>query len=78
MKSNEPPYPNNLYDYRQKAHLSQDKLATAVDCSRRQIGTLEAGSHDPSLQMAYRLAKYFDVALPVLFPYLDDEPTTES
>ncbi len=60
--------PNNLFLFRQQANISQDKLAEAVDCSRRTIGYIEKGIHDPSLQMAYRIANYFEVSLPVLFP----------
>lgn len=65
--------PNNLFLYRQRANISQDKLASAVDCSRRTIGNIENGTHDPSVQMAYRIANYFKVALPILFPDLNDD-----
>lgn len=51
--------PNNLLQFRQQANISQDKLAEAVDCSRRTIGYIERGTHDPSVQMAYRIANYF-------------------
>ena len=51
--------PNNLLLFRQQANISQDKLAEAVD--------------DPSVQMAYRIANYFKVALPVLFPDLNEK-----
>ncbi|MBP3325230.1 MAG: helix-turn-helix transcriptional regulator [Coprococcus sp.] len=64
--------PNNLFLYRQRANISQDKLAEAVDCSRRTIGNIENGTHDPSVQMAYRIANYFKVALPILFPDLNE------
>lgn len=66
--------PNNLLFFRQQANISQDKLAEAVDCSRRTIGYIEKGVHDPSVQMAYRIANYFNVALTVLFPDLNDKP----
>ena len=64
--------PNNLLFFRQQANISQDKLAEAVDCSRRTIGYIEKGMHDPSVQMAYRIANYFQVALPVLFHDLNE------
>lgn len=67
-KKEVPTLPNNLFRFRQEANISQDKLAEAVDCSRRTIGNIENGTHDPSLQTAYRIANYFDVALPILFP----------
>lgn len=62
--------PNNLFFYRQQANISQDKLAEAVDLSRRTIGNIENGTHDPSLQTSYRIANYFKVSLPLLFPDL--------
>ena len=65
--------PNNLLLFRQQANISQDKLAEAVDCSRRTIGYIERGVHDPSVQMAYRIANYFKVALPVLFPDMNEK-----
>ena len=65
--------PNNLLLFRQRANISQDKLAEAVDCSRRTIGYIERGTHDPSVQMAYRIANYFKVALPVLFPDMNEK-----
>ena len=65
--------PNNLLLFRQQANISQDKLAEAVDCSRRTIGYIEKGVHDPSVQMAYRIANYFKVSLPVLFPDMNEE-----
>ena len=65
--------PNNLFLYRQQANISQDKLAEAVDCNRRTIGNIENGTHDPSVQMAYRLANYFKVALPVLLPDMNEK-----
>lgn len=64
--------PNNLFLFRQQANISQDKLAEAVDCSRRTIGYIENGTHDPSVQMAYRIANYFKVALPIIFPDLNE------
>ncbi len=65
--------PNNLLLFRQRANISQVKLAEAVDCSRRTIGYIEKGIHDPSLQMAYRIANYFQVELPVLFPDMNEK-----
>ena len=59
---------NNLRFYRQQANISQDKLAEVVDCHRRTIGYIENGQHEPSVQMAYRIAAYFEVATEMIFP----------
>ena len=37
------------------------------------ISYIERGIHDPSVQMAYRIANYFKVALPVLFPDMNEK-----
>lgn len=63
--------PNNLLLFRQRTNISQNKLAEAVDCSRRTISYIERGVHNPSVQMDYRIANYFKVALPVLFPNMN-------
>lgn len=60
-KKEVPSSPNNLLLFRQQANISQDRLAEAVDCSRRTIGYIEKGVHDPSVQMAYRISNYFKV-----------------
>lgn len=72
IKKEQKTLPNNLLLFRQKANISQDKLAEAVDCSRRTIGYIERGEHDPSVQMAYRIANYFNVTLPVIFSDLNE------
>ena len=60
--------PNNLRFYRQQANMTQGELAEIVDCHRRTIGYIETGEHDPSVQMAYRIAAYFEVAMEMIFP----------
>ena len=60
--------PNKLFFYRQQANISQDKLAEEIECCRRTIGNIENGTQDPSVQMAYRIANYFSVALTTIFP----------
>lgn len=67
-KQDVPSSPNNLLHFRQQANISQAKLAEAVDCSRRTIGYIETGIHEPSVQMAYRIAAYFEVATEIMFP----------
>nr|WP_220790387.1 helix-turn-helix transcriptional regulator [Gluconacetobacter takamatsuzukensis] len=43
--------------------LSQEALGTALDVSRQTINAIEAGRYDPSLPLAFRLARFF--ALPI-------------
>ncbi|MDD5252009.1 MAG: helix-turn-helix transcriptional regulator [Patescibacteria group bacterium] len=46
-----------ISEYRQKLGLTQEQLAQAVGVSRQTIIALEQGRYNPSLQLAYRVAK---------------------
>ncbi len=43
--------------------MTQQQLAEKVGVSRRTITSLEKGGYDPSLSLAFRIAKVFDVPL---------------
>ena len=47
--------------------LTQDDLAKAVDVTRQTIISLENGKYIASLQLAFKLAKYFDAQIEDLF-----------
>ena len=53
--------------YRERAGLSQGDLATAVGVSRQTINAIERNRYDPSLELAFKLAAYFDCRIEVLF-----------
>jgi putative transcriptional regulator len=63
---------NHVDSYREQAELSQGELATAVGVSRQTINAVERGRYDPSLELAFKLARYFDCPIEELFePDLD-------
>ncbi|WP_126661263.1 helix-turn-helix transcriptional regulator [Haloterrigena salifodinae] len=65
---------NELRTYREAADLSQGELADAVGVSRQTINAIERDRYDPSLELAFQLAAYFDCRVEDLFdPELDDE-----
>lgn len=47
--------------------MSQDDLANKVGVRRETIGRLEAGKYNPSLKLAYDIAKVFKVAIEEIF-----------
>jgi len=51
--------------------LSQEALADAVGVTRQTINAIERDRYDPSLELAFELADYFDCRIEDLF-----EPTT--
>lgn len=58
---------NKIKEYRKERKLTQDDLAKAVDVTRQTIISLENGKYIASLQLAFKLSKYFDVQIEELF-----------
>ncbi len=47
--------------------MSQAALADALDVSRQTINALENGRYDPSLPLAFRIARLFDLSIEEIF-----------
>jgi len=58
---------NNVRDRREAAGLSQGGLAEAVGVSRQTINAIERDRYDPSLELAFGLADFFDCRVEDLF-----------
>jgi len=62
---------NKLKDLRQKRQVSQNALAEALSVSRQTINSIENGKFDPSLTLAIKLTRFFEVPLDEIFIYED-------
>ena len=58
---------NSVRDRRETAGLSQGGLAEAVGVSRQTINAIERDRYDPSLELAFGLADFFDCRVEDLF-----------
>ena len=58
---------NRLKTYREGAGWSQGELARRLGVSRQTINAVETDKYAPSLPLALRMAKLFDVNVPDLF-----------
>lgn len=58
---------NRIQELRFEKGLTQQDLAESVDVTRATIIALEKGSYNPSLELAFRLAKFFKVGIEELF-----------
>lgn len=47
---------------------TQEQLGHSVGVSRQAIIAIESGKHDPSLDLAYRIAAQFGVSVELVFP----------
>ncbi|MFB6179740.1 MAG: helix-turn-helix transcriptional regulator [Halorientalis sp.] len=58
---------NSLPTLRERSGLSQEDLAEAVGVTRQTINAIERDRYDPSLELAFELAAYFDRSIEDIF-----------
>jgi putative transcriptional regulator len=58
---------NEVREYRRTRELSQAELADELGVSRQTIIAIESGRYSPSLPLAFRIARFFDVPVEKLF-----------
>ena len=58
---------NRLRELREREGLSQGELALRLEVSRQTINALETGKYDPSLPLAFRIARLFDGRIEDIF-----------
>lgn len=61
-----------LKEFRAKNNMSQDELANRVGVRRETIIHLEKGKYNPSLKLAYDIAKVLNVSIDELFSFTED------
>ncbi len=66
---------NKIKVYRAMHDLTQEDLAQAIGVTRQTILAIEKGKYVPSLDLAFRIARRFDVSVEDVFQY-DEEPRT--
>lgn len=63
---------NKLEKFRKKENINQEELAKALGVSRQTISSLENGRYNPSILLAFKIAKYFDVKIEDVFIYEEE------
>jgi putative transcriptional regulator len=58
---------NRLREFRARFDITQEDLATVVGVTRQSIIAIENERYDPSLSLAFKLAKFFKVTVEELF-----------
>ena len=62
---------NRLEELRRERGLKQEELAAALAVSRQTIGSLENGRYNPSILLAFKIARYFGLRVEDIF--IDEE-----
>lgn len=63
---------NCIEALRKARGIQQEKLAQELGVSRQTIGSLENGRYNPSIQLAFRIARYFGKNIEDVFTYEED------
>ena len=64
---------NRLKALRRERGIRQEELARILGVSRQTIGSLENGRYNPSILLAFRIARFFGMTIEDIFLYEEDE-----
>lgn len=60
---------NRLEELRKERGIRQEELADALEVSRQTISSLEKGRYNPSIILAFKLARFFEKSIEDIFIY---------
>ena len=63
---------NKIKELRKANSVTQEDLAYAVGVTRQTIISLENGKYNASLQLAYKIAKFFNTSIESVFIFTED------
>ena len=64
---------SRVRELREQLGLTQKELGERVLVSRQAINAIETGKFDPSIWLAYDLAKLFDISIESLFMFREED-----
>lgn len=67
------PLQNRLKEYRAKISVNQHEMGKLVGVSRQTISQIERGDYSPSVTLALKIAKVFQVSVEDIFEYKEDD-----
>ena len=63
---------NRLEEIRKARGIKQEDLATELGVSRQTISSLEKGRYNPSILLAFKIARYFGMQIEDIFIYEEE------
>lgn len=60
---------NRLEEIRKQCGITQEELADKLEVSRQTIGSLENGRYNPSILLAFKIARFFNLNIEEVFIY---------
>jgi putative transcriptional regulator len=68
---------NRLEEIRREKGIRQEDLADALEVSRQTIGSLENGRYNPSIVLAFKIARYFNRSIEDIFLFEEESGNEE-
>lgn len=66
---------NRLEILRKEHNLTQENLSRALRVSRQTISSIETGKYNPSLELAFAIAHFFDTSIEDIFIDQKEKPS---
>ena len=63
---------NRIEEIRKARGIRQEEFAKAMGVSRQTISSLETGRYNPSIFLAYNIAKFFDMTIEEVFLFEEE------
>lgn len=63
---------NKLEEIRKENGITQEDLANVLEVSRQTICSLENGRYNPSIVLAFKIARFFHLSIEQIFIYEED------
>ena len=63
---------NKLEELRKENGITQEDLANVLEVSRQTICSLENGRYNPSIVLAFKIARFFHLSIEQIFIYEED------
>ena len=63
---------NRLEELRRAAGMTQEELAETLEVSRQTVGSLEKGRYNPSILLAFKIARLFHTTIEEVFLYEEE------
>ena len=64
---------NKIEEIRKARGIRQEEFAKAMGVSRQTISSLETGRYNPSIFLAYKIARFFDMTIEEVFLFDEEE-----
>lgn len=63
---------NRLEEIRKQRGITQEELAKILEVSRQTVGSLENGRYNPSIILAFKISRYFEMTIEDIFIYEEE------